>query len=45
MDFPENTGLLIKALRFSAEKHCHQRSVSRVAGLKKFNFGSGGREI
>jgi guanosine-3',5'-bis(diphosphate) 3'-pyrophosphohydrolase len=25
MDFSENTGLLIKALRFSAEKHRHQR--------------------
>ena len=25
MDFPENTGLLLKALRFSADKHRHQR--------------------
>jgi hypothetical protein len=45
MDFPENTGLLIKALRFSTEKHRYQRAVSRVDGLKKFNFVSEGREI
>jgi hypothetical protein len=45
MYFPENTGLLIKDLRSSAEKHPHQRSVHCVGGPMEFNFGSGGKEI
>ncbi len=30
MDFAENTGLLLKALRFSADKHRNQRRKDRA---------------